>query len=73
MSEGRRDGDGLILRCFNPKTSPASVKIAGEFDISRARLDESEDERARGTVLRPGEIGTFRLRPSDDARAPGAG
>jgi len=71
--KGAEDGDGLILRCFNPKTSPASVKIAGEFDISRARLDESEDERARGTVLRPGEIGTFRLRPSDDARAPGAG
>ena len=71
--KGAEDGDGLILRCFNPNTSPASVKIAGEFDISRARLDESEDEGARGVELRPGEIATFRLRPSDEARAPGAG
>ena len=71
--KGAEDGDGLILRCFNPNTSRASVKIAGEFDISRARLDESEDEGTRGVELRPGEIATFRLRPSDEARAPGAG
>ena len=61
--KGAEDGDGLIVRCFNPNASPASVKIAGGFDISRARLDESEDEGARSPKLSPGEIATFRLRP----------
>jgi alpha-mannosidase len=59
--KGAEDGDGLILRCYNPKASPASAEIAGEFDISRARLDETEI--ARGLELGPGEIATFRLTP----------
>jgi alpha-mannosidase/mannosylglycerate hydrolase len=64
--KGAEDGDGLILRCFNPGDSPASARIAGEVELFRARLDET------GTVgisapggqveLAPGEIGTFRLR-----------
>jgi 2-O-(6-phospho-alpha-D-mannosyl)-D-glycerate hydrolase len=61
--KGAEDGDGLILRCFNPKTTPASIEIAGEFDISRARLDETDDEGERGFELRPAEVATFRLRP----------
>jgi len=61
--KGAEDGDGLILRCFNPKTTPASIDVAGEFDIARARLDETEDDGERGFELRPGEVATFRLRP----------
>jgi mannosylglycerate hydrolase len=59
--KGAADGDGLILRCYNPKASPANIEIAGAFDISGARLDETEI--ARGMALSPSEIATFRLRP----------
>ena len=59
--KGAEDGDGLILRCFNPKAVPAHADIAGDFTISRARLDETAT--ARGLELGPGEIATFRLRP----------
>ena len=59
--KGAEDGDGLILRCFNPETAPAHIEIAGDFNISRARLDESES--AGALELGPGEIATFRLRP----------
>ncbi len=59
--KGAEDGDGLILRCFNPKTSPATVQLTGDFTVRRTRLDESES--ADGFELGPGEIATFRLRP----------
>ncbi len=59
--KGAEDGDGLILRCYNPTASPVSIKVAGAFDISGARLDETAIGRA--LALGPGEIATFRLRP----------
>ena len=59
--KGAEDGDGLILRCFNPNASPATVAIAGDFTISRVRLDETE--APGGLELGPGEIASFRLRP----------
>ena len=43
--KGAEDRDGLILRCFNPKASPATVHVEGDFAVSRARL---ERERERG-------------------------
>jgi alpha-mannosidase len=59
--KGAEDGDGLILRCFNPGEEVIDVRIAGHVRVTRTRLDEStDDEGAAG--LRPGEIGTFRLR-----------
>jgi mannosylglycerate hydrolase len=61
--KGAEDGDGLILRCFNPKASPATVRVAGDFSVSRARLDETEDGGEPIWEVRPGEIATFRLRP----------
>ena len=66
--KGAEDGDGMILRCFNPKAAPASIEIGGDVTVSRTRLDESEMEGApgvggAGTVdLGPGEIATLRLR-----------
>ena len=62
--KGAEDGDGLILRCFNPKTSPASADIAGDCTISRARLDETDTKTTSGSELGPSEVATFRLRPS---------
>jgi alpha-mannosidase len=60
--KGAEDGDGLILRCFNPGEAPARVGIGGNVEVSRVRLDECRDAPST-TELRPGEIGTFRLRP----------
>jgi len=62
--KGAEDGDGLILRCFNPKATPASIELAGAFTLSRVRLDETEieAERQRADLL-PSEIGTFRVQP----------
>jgi alpha-mannosidase len=58
--KGAEDGDGVILRCFNPGESPATVRIAGKFNITRVRLDEAPDDD--GTLeLQPGQIGTYRL------------
>jgi hypothetical protein len=62
--KGAEDGDGLILRCFNPKAAPARIGLAGAFTLSRIRLDETEIDAARHrTDLLPSEIGTFRVRP----------
>ena len=62
--KGAEDGDGLILRCFNPKAAPARIGLAGAFTLSRIRLDETEIDAARQrTDLLPSEIGTFRVRP----------
>jgi mannosylglycerate hydrolase len=62
--KGAEDGDGLILRCFNPGEEPASVGVTGPVSAWRTRLDETGEELlAANTVeLRPGEIGTLRLR-----------
>ena len=63
--KGAEDGDGLILRCYNPKALPAHADIAGDFTISRARLDETatETEDGRDLELGPCEVATFRVRP----------
>jgi alpha-mannosidase len=59
--KGAEDGDGLILRVFNPSDAPARIEIAGEVSVTGARLDESP--AGRGDALHPHEIATFRLRP----------
>ncbi len=58
--KGAEDGDGLILRCFNPKSTSTNVEIAGAFTVSRTRLDEAVS--ARAFEVGPGEVATFRLR-----------
>lgn len=62
--KGAQDGDGLILRCFNPGSGPASVRLAGAISLARTRLDETADEPLSDGAfeLGPGEIGTLRLR-----------
>jgi alpha-mannosidase/mannosylglycerate hydrolase len=62
--KGAQDGDGLIVRCFNPSQSAASARVVGELTVSETRLDET-GERALpdGTLhLAPGRIATLRLR-----------
>ena len=63
--KGAEDGDGLILRCFNPSDSPVSARVGGAVTAVGTRLDESgatplADGRLR---LRPYAIATVRLRP----------
>jgi len=58
--KGAEDGNGLILRVFNPNDGPETVRIEGA-QAARVRLDE-EAPADGGLVLGPGEIGTFALR-----------
>lgn len=64
--KGAQDGDGLILRCFNPSMSPAIVRVLGEVSVSRTALDETGEEAAAdGAVeIAPSQIATLRLRPA---------
>jgi alpha-mannosidase len=57
--KGAEDGDGVVLRVFNPNATPERVGIRG-LDVTRVRLDEEADADA-GPELAPGEIATFRL------------
>jgi alpha-mannosidase len=57
--KGAEDGDGLVLRVFNPNQSPAPVRIDGA-DVRRIQLDEETTIRP-GFELMPGEIASFRL------------
>jgi alpha-mannosidase len=58
------DGDGVILRCFNPSGSPVVARVAGEVTVSRTRLDETGEEPLSDAAieLSSGQIGTLRLR-----------
>jgi mannosylglycerate hydrolase len=61
--KGAEDGDGLILRCFNPKSTATRMRIAGDLGVTRARLDETETVARDALELGPSEVATFRLRP----------
>jgi alpha-mannosidase len=57
--KGAEDGDGLVLRVFNPNPAPARVQIDGAA-AHRIRMDEEADLDT-GFELMPGEIASFRL------------
>ncbi len=63
--KGAEDGDGLILRCFNPGGAPARAVVSGRVSASRTRLDETGEEPLPGgdAELAPYEIATLRIRP----------
>jgi alpha-mannosidase/mannosylglycerate hydrolase len=63
--KGAEDGDGLILRCFNPAARAASVRVVGDVAVSWTRLDETaERPLAQGTAqVGAFEVASFRLRP----------
>jgi alpha-mannosidase len=62
--KGAEDGDGLVLRCFNPAASAVTARVTGRVSVSRARLDETGDEPVSDGVveLGPFQIATLRLR-----------
>jgi alpha-mannosidase len=62
--KGAEDGDGLVLRLFNPNATPEQVVVTTAARLSRLRLDEEDEQALDGTLeVRPGEIATLRLRP----------
>jgi alpha-mannosidase len=62
--KGADDGDGFILRCFNPSDVEVTARVRGDLTVSRTRLDETGEESfADGSLaLAPGQIATLRLR-----------
>jgi 2-O-(6-phospho-alpha-D-mannosyl)-D-glycerate hydrolase len=56
--KGAEDGDGLLLRVFNPNPQPEAVTLS--LPARRIRLDEEEPVDG-GLELAPGEIATFKL------------
>ena len=66
--KGAEDGDGLILRCFNPSGASASARIHGRVSVSRTRLDETGEEPVSdgSFELGAGQIATLRIRRSPD-------
>ena len=57
--KGAEDGDGIVLRLFNPNSSPERVRITG-VDAERIRLDE-DGAASGGLELQRGEIASFRV------------
>ncbi len=57
------DGDGVILRVYNPTGEPADVGVRSHARTARCRLDETDCRPARERIgLRPYEVATLRLR-----------
>ena len=64
--KGAENGDGLVLRVFNPGAATARAQITGAVDVERLRLDETAGESIPDGVVAvaAGEIATLRLRRS---------
>jgi alpha-mannosidase len=62
--KGAEDGDGLILRCFNPSASPTVARVVGDLAVSQTRLDETGERSIPDGVVQlgPNQIATLRLR-----------
>jgi alpha-mannosidase len=60
--KGAEDGDGVILRVFNPGRRAARLQIAVAGEVERCRLDEAPLPGGT-TSVRGGEIASFRIRP----------
>jgi alpha-mannosidase len=61
--KGAEDGDGIVLRLFNPNPASEQVVVETTARLSRLRLDEEGEQSLEGGLeLRPGEIATLRLR-----------
>jgi alpha-mannosidase len=66
--KGAEDGEGLILRVFNPSSEATTARVIGPVVVERVRLDESAGSPiVDGSVeVGPGEIATLRLRAASN-------
>jgi mannosylglycerate hydrolase len=64
------DGDGLVLRAYNPGGEPSSLGVrAPSSRLSRCRMDETGAEPVDGPIaLGPYEVVTVRIRPGRGSR-----
>ncbi len=60
--KGAEDGDGTILRVYNPSSRVGSVAILGDYSTEPCRLDEEPLEDPTPGMLEGGRIASFRLR-----------
>ena len=62
--KGAEDGDGLIMRMFNPGSAASTARVLGPVTIERTRIDETGGAPLGGAAVTvaPGEIATLRLR-----------
>jgi len=56
--KGAEDGDGVLLRVFNPNRGAETISL--NVAATRSRLDEEADDPG-GLELAGGEIATFRI------------
>ena len=65
--KGAEDGDGLMLRCFNPSVNAVTARVEGDFAVVRLRLDETGAEplTERMCEVAAGQVATVRLRPRE--------
>jgi mannosylglycerate hydrolase len=63
--KGAEDGEGIVMRVFNPGSRASTARVTGPVALERVRLDESGAEPVMGgsVDVGPSEIATFRLRP----------
>ena len=63
--KGAEDGDGVVLRCFNPAAVGTTVRLEGNVAAARTRLDETGEEPLPDGAfdVAAGQIATIRLRP----------
>ncbi|MGI5835429.1 MAG: alpha-mannosidase [Chloroflexota bacterium] len=61
--KGAEDGDGVILRVYNPsRHDEASLSLPEGYEVQRVRLDEEQEAKPFTGALRPGEIVSLRLK-----------
>jgi len=60
--KGAEDGDGCILRVYNPGAGVGSVGVVGGASIEPCRLDEEPEDDPTPGLLAAGRIASFRLR-----------
>jgi alpha-mannosidase len=60
--KGAEDGNGVILRVFNPGRRGTRLRVTADAMVTRCRLDESPLPD-RGAAVGAGEIASFRMVP----------
>jgi alpha-mannosidase len=70
--KGAEDGNGLVMRVFNPRSKATTASVIGPIDVERVRLDETGGSPIDDGLVHigAGEIATLRLRRGS---APAAG